>query len=116
MNNLDNFNKVINLFNDIYSNQITRDEVGRKIINTSKIYADEKNAKLIDDFIELYNSFDLEDDEKNVLKLNKEKNTIIDFLLIDDNKYGKSYKKIYLEFINRQNKSLESLINEKINF
>ena len=54
LNNLDNFNKVLNLFNDIYSNQITRDEAERKIINTSKIYADEKNAKLIDDFIELY--------------------------------------------------------------
>ena len=114
LNNLDIFNKVLNLFNDIYSNQITRDEAERKIINTSKIYADEKNAKLIDDFIELYNSFDLEDDEKKALELNKEKNTIIDFLLIDDNKYGKSYKKIYMEFINKQNKSLESLLNEKI--
>ena len=114
LDNLDKFNKVLNLFNDTYSNQITRDEAERKIINTSKIYADEKNAKLIDDFIELYNSFDLEDDEKNDLELNKEKNTIIDFLLIDDNKYGKSYKKIYKEFINRQNELLENILDEKI--
>ena len=114
LDHLNNFNKVLKLFNDIYSNQITRDEAEKKIINTSKIYADEKNAKLIDDFIELYNSFDLQDDEGNNLELDKEKNTIIDFLLIDDNKYGKSYKKIYKEFINRQNKSLESLLNEKI--
>jgi len=108
------FNKVIKLFNDTYSNQITRDEAERQKINTSKIYQDEKNAKLIDDFILLYNSFELKDDNGDNLELDKEKNTIIDFVLIDDNKYGKSYKKIYKEFINRQNKALESLLNEKI--
>ena len=97
------FNKALNLFNDIYSNQITRDVAERQKINTSDIYRDEKNAILIDNFIELYNSFEIKDDEGNNLELDKEKNSIIDFLLIDDNKYGKSYKKIYKEFIIRQN-------------
>ena len=114
LDNLNDFNKALNLFNDIYSNQITRDVAERQKINTSDIYRDEKNAKLIDDFIELYNSFEIKDDEGNNLELDKEKNSIIDFLLIDDNKYGKSYKKIYKEFINRQNNSLEGLLNEKI--
>ena len=30
-----------------------------------------------------------------LLELNMEKNCICDFLLIHDNKYGKSYRKIY---------------------
>ena len=114
LDNLNDFNKALNLFNDIYSNQITRDVAERQKINTSDIYRDEKNAILIDNFIELYNSFEIKDDEGNNLELDKEKNSIIDFLLIDDNKYGKSYKKIYKEFINRQNNSLEGLLNEKI--
>ena len=46
------FNKALNLFNDIYSNQITRDVAERQKINTSDIYRDEKNAILIDNFIE----------------------------------------------------------------
>ena len=103
LDNLNDFNKALNLFNEVYSNQITRDVAERQKINTSDIYRDEKNAKLIDDFIELYNSFEIKDDEGNNLELDKEKNSIIDFLLIDDNKYGKSYKKIYKEFIIRQN-------------
>lgn len=114
LDNLNDFNKALNLFNDVYSNQITRDEAERQKMNTTDIYRDEKNAKLIDDFIELYNSFEIKDDEGNNLELDKEKNSIIDFLLIDDNKYGKSYKNIYKEFINRQNNSLEGLLNEKI--
>jgi len=64
--------------------------------------------------IELYNSFELKDDEGNNLELDKGKNHIIDFFLIDDNKYGKSYENIYKEFINTQNNSLESLLNDKI--
>ena len=34
--------------------------------------------------------------------------------MIDDNKYDKSYENIYKEFINTQNNSLESLLNDKI--
>jgi hypothetical protein len=115
LDNLNLFNKVLKLFNDKYSNQISRDLAERQTIKESDIYREEKNAKLIDKFINLYNDFQIEDDDKNKLKLSKEKNCIIDFLLIDDNKYGKSYKKIYKVFIDRQNKELESLLNIKIN-
>jgi len=103
------FNKVQKLFNITYSNKNTRDKAERETINISDIYRDEKNAKLIDDFIELHNSFELKDVKGDKLELNKEKNHIINFFLIDDNKYGESYKKIFKEFINRQNNSLESL-------
>ena len=115
LDNLELFNKTLQLFNDVYSNQISRDLAERQTIKTSEIYREEKNVKLIDDFIELYNSFKIEDDKGNELILNKEKNCIIDFLLIDDNEYGKSYRKIYKEFINKQNNELESLLDIKIN-
>ena len=115
LDNLNLFNKVLKLFNDKYSNQISRDLAERQTIKESDIYREEKNAKLIGEFINLYNKFQIKDDDKNKLELSKDKNCIIDFLLIDDNKYGKSYKKIYKVFIDRQNKGLESLLNIKIN-
>jgi len=99
----------------VYSNQISRDLAERQTIKTSEIYQEEKNVKLINDFIELYNSFEIEDDKGNKLILNNDKNCIIDFLLIDDNEYGKSYRKIYKEFINKQNNELEGLLDIKIN-
>ena len=49
------------------------------------------------------------------MKLDVEKNCICDFLLIDDNKYGQSYKEIYKIFIDKQNNELESLLDKKIN-
>ena len=64
-------------------------------------------------FIVLYNSFEFRDNEGNILELNVE-NKICDFLLIDDNKYGQSYKAIYKIFIDKQNKELEGLLNKKI--
>ena len=115
LDNLNLFNKGLKLFNDKYSNQISRNLAERQTIKESDIYKEEKNVKLIKEFIELYNDFEIQDDEGNKLELNKEKNFIIDFLLIDDNKYGKSYKKIYKEFIYRQNKELECLLDIKIN-
>ena len=115
LDNLNLFNKVLKLFNDKYSNQISRELSERQTIKTSEIYSVEKNVKLIDDFIKLYNAFELEDDKGDKLKLNVEKNCVIDFLLIDDNKYGKSYKKdIYKIFIERQNNELEDLLDKKI--
>ncbi len=49
------------------------------------------------------------------MKLDVNQNCICDFLLVDDNKYGKTYKKIYETFIEKQNKQLEDLLNAKIN-
>ena len=158
------FNKVLNLFNDKYSNQITREYAEKTIIKDSDIYKintdiekdeegkedkkdeegkedkkekedkegkekedkeDKKkkkhhhkkelnNKELIDEFIKLYNDFNLEENGKKI-ELNVDKNCICDFLLIDDNKYGKTYKKIYDIFTEKQNKELENLLDKKIN-
>ena len=69
--------------------------------------------ELIENFIKLYNNFEYEYEGKK-LELNVEKNHISDFLLIDDNKYGKSYIEIYKEYIKRQNTELEILLDKKI--
>ena len=114
LNNLNLFNKVLNLFNDKYSNKISRELSETQTIKNSEIYKIEKNVKLIDKFVELYNSFSIEDDKGEKLELDVEKNCIIDFLLIDDNKYGKSYKNIYKIFIDKQNNELENLLEIKI--
>ena len=113
LDNLNYFNKALNLFYDKYSNQISRQDSERKTIKDSDIYIEENNKKSIDKFIKIYNSFELKDSEGNILELNVE-NKICDFLLIDDNKYGKSYKEIYKKFINKQNEELEDLLNKKI--
>ena len=116
LDNLYLFNKVLKLFNDKYSNQISRELSERQIIKTSEIYREEENAKLIDDFIKFYNDLQIKDIKGNNLELNIDKNCIIDFLIIDDNKYGygKSYKDIYTKFIERQNNILEELLDIKI--
>ena len=114
LDNLELFNKVLKLFNDFYSNQITRNDAERQTIIISGIYRQKKNTKVIDKFIKLYNKFELKDAQGNKLELHKEKNHIINFLLIDDNEYGKSCRRIYKEFIKRQNSELESLLDKKI--
>ena len=116
LNNLKIFNKVLNLFSEEYSNKITREKAESTIIKESDIYAKntEDNQILIEDFIDLYNSLGEEDENGKTIELNIDKNCICDFLLIDDYKYGKSYKKIYETFIKKQNEELEELLNQKI--
>jgi hypothetical protein len=101
------------MFNDKYSNQISRDFAEKKLVKGSEIYHDQKNLESIQDFIKLYNDFECEY-EGEKLELNAEKKYICDFLLIDDNKYGKSYIEIYKEYINKQNKELEILLDKEI--
>ena len=114
LDNLNYFNKTLNLFYDKYSNQISRETSERQTIKNSDIYIEEENnKKSIDKFIKIYNDFKFQDSEGNILELNVE-NKICDFLLIDDNKYGQSYKEIYKIFINKQNEELEDLLNKKI--
>jgi hypothetical protein len=108
------FNKVLKLFSDKDSNQISRESWERQTIKNSEIYQEIKNANLIEDFIKLYKSFNLDDGNHNKLELDAEKNCICDFLLIDDNKYGKSYSKIYKNFIDKQNTQLENLLIIKL--
>ena len=116
LSDLSLFNEVLNLFSDKYSNQISREYAEKTIVKNCEIY--EPNKDLIEDFIDLYNDFELmivnSDGKKEELRLDSNKNNICDFLLIDENKYGKSYKGIYQKYIEMQNKELESLLNIKI--
>ena len=104
----------LNLFNNVYLNHISKELAERQPIEKSEIYLKEENAKLIDSFIEFYNGLKIVDNNGNELELNVEKNFIIDFLIIDDNKYGKSYKEIYKIFVDKQNNELKGLLNLKI--
>ena len=113
LDNLNLFNNVLNLFYDKYSNQISRENSEKETVKQSDIYKDKANEKSIKKFIKKYNKLKYKDDFDNILKLTLE-NKICDFFLIDDNKYGNSYKKIYKIFIDKQNNELESLLNEKI--
>ena len=63
--NLALFNKVLKLFNDKYSNQISRDEAREQTIKKSEIY-EKNNVKLINKFIAFYNK--VEKEKKNQKK------------------------------------------------
>ena len=91
LENLALFNNVLKLFNDKYSNQISREDSEKQEIKGSEIYIENENSLLINNFIKLYNNFNLEDVKEGKLELNVEKNKICDFLSVDDNKYGRSY-------------------------
>ena len=107
-------NEALNLINEEYYNKITREYAEKIIIKNSAIY--NSNKELIEDFIDLYNSLGIKDsNDEEILNLDVNMNCISDFLLIDDNKFGKSYKKIYKKYIEMHNKELEDLFDIKIN-
>ena len=101
-NNLISFNNALNLINEEYSHNITREKAENLRINNIGLY--QKNPELINKFIDIYNKF-----ECKYKNLNIDKNYLCDFVLDENNKYGKSYKKIYKEFTEQQNKKLEIL-------
>ena len=106
-----NINNVLNLINEEYSNKIPRDYAEKHKLKDLEIY--KNNQELINDFIKLYNNLPKEANDKN-LNLNIDNNHLCDFLLDENNKYGNSYKKIYIKFAKEQNKKLENLLDIKI--
>ncbi len=110
LNNLNLFNSVLNLINEVYSNKISRDYAEKHKLKDLEIY--NNNQELINDFIQLYNKLSKEINDKN-LSISIE-NPLCDFLLDDNNKFGNSYKKIYIKFALEQNKKLENLLDIKI--
>ena len=103
LDNLNLFNTVLNLINETYSNKISRDFAEKQKLKDLDIYKD--NQELIDKFIVLYKN--LSGKELNI------DNPLCNFLL-DDDKFGISYKKIYIEFAKEQNEKLEKLLDIKI--
>jgi len=71
------------------------------------------NKKLIDDFFDFYYKLEINNDKGEIIKLSNEKN-LIDLFINDDNVIGKSYKKIYKNFVNEQNTKIENLLENKI--
>ena len=110
LDNLNIFNSVLNLLNEEFSNKISRDYAEKHKLKDLEIY--KNNQELIDNFIKIYNNLPKEGNDKN-LSLSID-NHLCDFLLDDNNKFGNSYKKIYIKFAKEQNKKLESLLDIKI--
>jgi len=103
LDNLNLFNSVLNLINEKYSNRISREYAEKKKLKDEDIYVNNKNV--IDKFIDFYNKIG----EKLSID-----NPLCDFLLDNDNKFGKNYKNIYQKFTIEQNEKLVKLLDNKI--
>ena len=113
LDELNLFNTVLNLFIEKYSHQISRKFATNKVLKDDEIYQTKANIELIDKFIKFYNSLKIQDSEEQIITLSID-NKLSDFFLDSDNKYGKSYIDIYKAYIEKQNKSLEELLQAKI--
>ena len=111
LDNLDLFNKVLNLYFDKYSNHISREFAEKTILKTEGIYID--NTELIDNFFKFYNDLKKKDSHNKEIQLNN--NNYLGDLFINDSRIGKTYKEIYKNFIKEQNKKIENLLEIKIN-
>lgn len=114
LDDLPNFNEVLNLFNEKYFYSIKRDRamtLQLKDLKDEEIYLD--NRSEIKKFINFYNDLNLKGINNEKLTLSEE-NKLADFFVDDNNKYGKSYKQIYAEFIKKQNDEISALLDNKI--
>ena len=110
LEDLNLFNKALNLINQKYFNNISTNIAENRKLKDDDIYI--KNRELFDKFIEFYNNSKIRI-EGNILELNNE-NYLCDFFINENNKYGKSYKNIYNEFIKQQqNEEVEKILNMK---
>ena len=108
---LNNFNNVLNLFNEKYSLSISRKKAEQIILKDEQLYKENKIP--INEFISFYNSLNIQNDKKKVLQLSEE-NKLSDFFINDNNEIGKSYKNIYNKFIEEQNNEISDLLDIKI--
>jgi len=111
LSNLPKFNQVLNLFNEKYCYMIEREKADRNIIKNDEIYINNKG--LIKDYITFYNGLKIKDGKKKKLELS-ENSKLSDFFIDDNNEIGKSYKTIYYKFIEKQNKEISFLLDDKI--
>ena len=111
LNNLDLFNNVLNLFNDKYSNHISREQSGRIILKDVDLY--NNNKDLIDNFFKFYNNLKLTDSKNKIIILSNE-NHLGDLFIDNKTDIGRTYKDIYKNFIKEQNGNLEGLLENKI--
>ena len=98
----------MNLINDGFFNNISREIAENTKLKDTDIYIN--NNILIDEFIKFYNK-ERKDFQEKKLSIN---NNLSDFFIDSSNYFGKSYKTIYKNFINLQNKNIERLLEDKI--
>ena len=114
LDNLPNFNEVLNLFAEKYFYSIKRDKalyLQLKDLKDDELYLN--NRKEIKELINFYNKLEIKDTKNQILKLSEE-SKLADFFIDDNNEFGKSYKKIYAEFIKEQNTEISKLLDDKI--
>ena len=111
LRNLSIFNEVLNLFREKYSFYITRKDAEKTLLKDNELY--QNNKEKIEEFIKVYNDFNIEIKGKYNLSIS---NKLSEFFIEDNenNPIGKSYIKIYKEFIKTQNEQLKPLLDNKI--
>ena len=107
------YNKVLNMIGEKYSHKITRQYAENLLLKDTELYKNADKSKLIDKFIKFYNDLKLKDKGKE-LKLKAEKNHLSDFVLDDNNDYGKTYIDIYKIFIEKQKNEIKDILDIKI--
>ena len=105
-NNLLLFSNALNLINQTYFNNISKEQAKKKKIKDDEIYM--KNRDTIDSFIKFYNSLEMDGDQLSI------DNHLCDYFIDDTNNFGKNYKKILQIFLNQYNETTEKLLNAKI--
>ena len=104
------FNNALNLINEKYFNNISRQYAEKRKLKEEQIYID--NKELIDNFINFYNGLELKDNNENIkISVN---NPLKSFFIDNNDNIGSTYISIYKNFIRRQNETLENLLDMKI--
>ena len=114
LDHLPNYNEVLNLFNETYFYSIKREKANNlqlKDLKDDEIYLNNRNE--IKTFMNFYNNLKLKDSKNQDMKLS-DQSLLADFFIDDNNEFGKSYKKIYNEFIKEQNAEITNLLDIKI--
>ena len=115
LDNLNLFNNILNLFNNEYSHIITEEYAKNILLKDSELYKNEKYSQMIKRFITFYNNLEIKDSKGNLINLDENTNNISDFFIDENNRFGKSYKDIYKNFIKKQNEEIDNLLEIKIN-
>ena len=131
LNNFYIYNKALVILNENYTSKITRERAKRETLEKQIIYNDNKD--LFNKFFEIYKKLsdninndnndddnENEDNDDNDDKINDKNNQelnqkmpLMNFLIVDDNKFSENYKNIYEQFIDKHNEIVESLLKAK---
>ena len=108
---LKDFNGVLNLINEEYSYQKSKEEAEKTNLEDEVIYRD--NIEIFDNFFKFYNGLKIKSEKSKILKLDN-KNKLIDFFVDENTSYGKSFIETYQKFIKKQNDDLSKILDVKI--